>query len=542
MTTFRGRRTAKRRGARRLSTSRTTCSSCSISTTASLLLTPTSVANSRMPSAGKPRRRKPAMVGMRGSSQPRTRPSSTRRSRKRLESTVQVRLSRANSYWCGRGGHGQVLDEPVVERAVVLELKRADGVRDALDGIRLAVREVVGGVDAPGIAGARVRGVQDAVEDGIAQVEVGRRHVDAGPQDAGAVGELAGAHAREEVQVLLDRAAAPGAIETGLRERAAVLADLIGGQVVDVGQPVPDQVDGPFVELLEVVRGVVEVLAPVEAQPAHVGLDGVDVLLLLLGGVGVVEAQVAAAAELAGDAEVEADRLGVADVQVAVGLRREARHDGGVPPAAQVVGHDVADEVAALGGDAGVSAHTPPSVPLSRIAGRLGVRRVRGLDDPEPFAIRGVGQPVIQRHEWHARRAFGPDDGRGQLEGIGSSQGVHAEQAHRGPSQRFGRFHLRPRRREDVESLPRRLDRRAGALQARRARQAIPAGLEDESRSVALEAPGRSDTWVGACSAVSHRVGRCRAVPRVGSWPRLRRSVDVMQFPATHCFALPLVA
>ena len=42
-----------------------------------------------------------------------------------------------------------------------------------------------------------------------------------------------------------------------------------------------------------------------------------------LGGVGVVEAQVAEAAEFLGEAEVEADGLGVADVQVAVGLRRK---------------------------------------------------------------------------------------------------------------------------------------------------------------------------------------------------------------------------
>ena len=45
-------------------------------------------------------------------------------------------------------GHGQVLDEPVVERTVVLELERADGVGDALDGVRLAVGEVVRGIDA----------------------------------------------------------------------------------------------------------------------------------------------------------------------------------------------------------------------------------------------------------------------------------------------------------------------------------------------------------------------------------------------------------
>src|SRR5262249_2621113 len=51
---------------------------------------------------------------------------------------------------------------------------------------------------------------------------------------------------------------------------------------------------------------------------------------------------------LAGDAEVEADALGVADVQVAVRLRREARDDAAtVPSGAGVVGDDLADEVRA---------------------------------------------------------------------------------------------------------------------------------------------------------------------------------------------------
>ena len=65
-------------------------------------------------------------------------------------------------------------------------------------------------------------------------------------------------------------------------------------------------------------------LAPVEAEPAHVALDGVDIFLLLLGRIGIVEAQVTAAAEFLGDAEIQADRLGVADMQIAVRLRRKA--------------------------------------------------------------------------------------------------------------------------------------------------------------------------------------------------------------------------
>ena len=225
-----------------------------------------------------------------------------------------------------RGEDAELLDIPAVERLVVGELERAHGVGDALDGVRLAVRVVVHGVDAPLVAGAVMRGVEDAVHDRVAHVEVGRGHVDFGAQHAGAVGELAGLHAGEEVEIFFDGAVAIGAVLAGLGEGAAVLANLVGGEVVDVGFAGLDELQGPLVELAEVVGGVAEAF-PVEAEPAHVFLDGVDVLLLFLFGIGVVEAQVGLAAELVGEAEVEADGLGVADVEVAVGLGRKAGLD-----------------------------------------------------------------------------------------------------------------------------------------------------------------------------------------------------------------------
>ena len=51
------------------------------------------------------------------------------------------------------------------------------------------------------------------------------------------------------------------------------------------------------------------------------------------------------AAELLGQAEVEADRLGMADVEVPVGLRREAGDGGGDPSGREIGRDDVADEV-----------------------------------------------------------------------------------------------------------------------------------------------------------------------------------------------------
>ena len=152
-----------------------------------------------------------------------------------------------------------------------------------------------------------------------------RRHVDLRAQHVRAVGKLARAHPPKQIEVLLDRAVAIRAVAARLGQRAAILADLVGRQAVDVGLAVANQLLGVLVHLLEVIRGVEHPLAPVESEPAHVLLNRVHVLDVFLRRVGVVEAQVAEPAEFLGDAEVQADRLGVADVQIAVRLRRKAR-------------------------------------------------------------------------------------------------------------------------------------------------------------------------------------------------------------------------
>ena len=111
---------------------------------------------------------------------------------------------------------------------MILELERAERVRDALERVRRRVREVVHRIDAPRVAGAVVVRAPDAVEHRVAHVDVRRRHVDLRAQHVRAVGELAGAHAREEVEVLLDRPVAVRAVGARLGQRAAVLAHLVG--------------------------------------------------------------------------------------------------------------------------------------------------------------------------------------------------------------------------------------------------------------------------------------------------------------------------
>ena len=177
-----------------------------------------------------------------------------------------------------------------------------------------------------------------------------RRHVDLRAQRARAIGELAGAHAAEKVEVLIDAArrgtasCGPGSVSvprysrTSSAERSQTNA-----------LPSRMSFSRAQVQHFEIVRRVAQVV-PFEAEPAHVVLDRVDVFLLFPGRVGVVEAQVAVAAEFAREAEVQADRLGMAEVQVAVRLRRKPRrHASAVLSGGAVVDDDLADEMILCG-------------------------------------------------------------------------------------------------------------------------------------------------------------------------------------------------
>ncbi len=172
-----------------------------------------------------------------------------------------------------------------------------------------------------------------------------------------AVGELAVLHAREQVEVLRHAAVAVRAVLAGLRQRAAIFAHLLRRQVVHIGQALVDQLHCIAVQRVEIIRCPVHLAVPLEAQPAHVLLDGQRVFLALLLRVGVVETQVALAVVVLCQPEVEADGFGVADVQVAVRLRRETGDDALVFAGGQIAIDDGADEIGNGCGDGGVAAH-----------------------------------------------------------------------------------------------------------------------------------------------------------------------------------------
>ena len=103
---------------------------------------------------------------------------------------------------------------------------------------------------------------------------------------------------------------------------------------------------GPFVQLLEVVTGEQRAFGTVEAKPMHVALDRVDVVDVFFLGVRVVEPQVAGATEFFGNAEVETNGLGVANVQIAVRLWRKPCLDTlAIRTDFVVVTNEVTDEI-----------------------------------------------------------------------------------------------------------------------------------------------------------------------------------------------------
>ena len=152
---------------------------------------------------------------------------------------------------------------------MVSELKRAHGVSDALDGVRLAVGVIVHRVDAPLVSCPLMFGVEDAVHDRVAHIHVGRGHVDFCSQHTRPVGEFASLHAGEEVKIFFNTPAAEGAVFARLGQAAAELADLVDGLVVDVRFAILDELDRPLVELIKIIRGIAGAV-PLEAEPADV--------------------------------------------------------------------------------------------------------------------------------------------------------------------------------------------------------------------------------------------------------------------------------
>ncbi len=172
----------------------------------------------------------------------------------------------------------------------------------------------------------------------------------------------------EQIEIFFEAPLAPGAVPAGLRERAAGRAYLLGRLIIDISFASADKIFSPFIELLKIVGRVVEVRSPIKAEPADIALNSVDIFLLLFERVGVVKPQVTSARELLCNSEVEADGLGMTNMQVTVRLRWKPGNHRAVAAGVEIGPHDIADKIgSAFGGHwlRVVHAATPPDFTAS---------------------------------------------------------------------------------------------------------------------------------------------------------------------------------
>lgn len=110
---------------------------------------------------------------------------------------------------------------------MVFKFKGTDRVGNPFNGVRYGMGEVVHRVNAPFVTCAVMMGMDDAVQDRIAHIEVRAGHVDLSTQYFFAVAVLAFLHFGKELQVFFDAAAAVRAFLARRAEGTAVFADFI---------------------------------------------------------------------------------------------------------------------------------------------------------------------------------------------------------------------------------------------------------------------------------------------------------------------------
>ena len=123
--------------------------------------------------------------------------------------------------------NGDVVQHPVVQTTVILELQRTQGMRNAFQRIADAVGKIVHRVDAPLVAGLVVFGELNAVQHRIAHHDKRRRHIDFRAQAGFTFFKATGTHFFEQRQVLFDATIAVRAIFARLSQRAAVFTDFV---------------------------------------------------------------------------------------------------------------------------------------------------------------------------------------------------------------------------------------------------------------------------------------------------------------------------
>ncbi len=207
---------------------------------------------------------------------------------------------------------------------MILEFQCADRVSDSLDGILNGMCKIIHRINAPLIACILVRKVCHTIDNRITHVDVGRGHIYFGPKRLLSVRKDAVLHLLKKAKVLFHRPLTARIVLAGLRQCAAVLAHLLGCEVGHVRLSLADQLHGDLIHLVKIVAGKEQTILVIRSQPCHILLDRLHKFRLFFGRIRIIETKIELAAIFLRKAVVQKNTLGVSDVQIAVGFRREA--------------------------------------------------------------------------------------------------------------------------------------------------------------------------------------------------------------------------
>ncbi len=225
-------------------------------------------------------------------------------------------------YLTGSGGNGDIFDHPVVQGTMVFVFQRTQGMGNAFKRVLNRMSKIVHGVNAPFCALTVMLDISDAVDNGVAHIEIAGSKVYLCAESVASFGELAVFHALKKVQAFFNGTVTPGT-DGRFAYITAVCLEFLGSELADIGQPFFYQLNSVFICFGEIVGAIEETVIPVETEPVDIFLNGIHVFGIFLCGVGIIHTEVADTAVFFGCAKVYAKSFAVTDVKVAVGFGRK---------------------------------------------------------------------------------------------------------------------------------------------------------------------------------------------------------------------------
>ena len=187
--------------------------------------------------------------------------------------------------------------------------------------------EIIHGINAPGVPGIMMRHAGDPVNDGIPHVDIRRCHIDLGPKYLGAIRILPVLHPFKQFQILFHGAVSVGTVLSRLGKGSSVLPDLIRSQITYKCLSLADQLHRRLIHLFKILGRIKDLSSEIRAQPFHILHDGIDELLLLLGGIRIIKTEIELTLVFLSHTIVEKYGLCMSDMQISVGFGRKTGND-----------------------------------------------------------------------------------------------------------------------------------------------------------------------------------------------------------------------